>query len=108
MGEDVRRVSKKELEILRVLWEHDAPMSSNELFEELVNDHNWEPASMMTALAHMAAKGMVCCNRITRTNYYMALFSENEYKAKTSILEKVLSKLTRDFGTPLQGLLWTI
>lgn len=108
MGEDVKRVSKEELEIMRVLWEHDAPISSNELFENLVNNRNWELASLMTVLARMAAKGMVCCNRTTRMNYYMALFSENEYNDKISILAKVLNKLTKDFGTPLQGLLWTI
>lgn len=97
----MKKVSKRELEIMRILWEHGAPMSSDQLFEELVNNRNWELASLMTVLAHMAVRGIVCCDRMTHINYYTALFSENEYNKKTSILKKVLNKLTKDFGTPL-------
>lgn len=95
----MKKLSEAEFEIMQVLWRHDAPMTSNRLLEEMGNNRNWKLASLMTVLARMAEKGAVYCDRTTRTNYYTALVSEEEYKLTegTSLLEKMFHKSAKDF-----------
>lgn len=95
----MKKLSEAEFEIMQVLWRHDAPMTSNQLLEEMGDSRNWKLASLMTVLARMAEKGAVYCDRTTRTNYYSALVSEEEYKLTegTSLLEKMFHKSAKDF-----------
>ena len=95
----MKKLSEAEFEIMQVLWRHDAPMTSNQLLEEMGDNRNWKLASLMTVLARMAEKGAVYCDRTTRTNYYSALVSEEEYKLTegTSLLEKMFHKSVKDF-----------
>ena len=74
-------------------------MTSNQLLDEIGDTRNWKLASLMTVLARMAEKGAVYCDRTTRTNYYTALVSEEEYKLTegTSFLEKLFHRSARDF-----------
>jgi BlaI family penicillinase repressor len=57
----------------------------------------------MTILARLADKGFVYCDRSTRTNYYSALISEQDYKAKES-----RSFLERLYGNSLQNLVTSL
>ena len=99
----MKKLSETEFEIMQVLWRHDAPMTSNQLLEEMGNNRNWKLASLMTTLARMAEKGAVYCDRSTRTNYYTALVSADQYKITegTSILERLFNKSAKDFITSL-------
>lgn len=95
----MKKLSESEFEIMQVLWRHNAPMTSNQLLEEMGDNRNWKLASLMTVLARMAEKGAVHCDRTTRTNFYTALVSEEEYKLTegTTFLEKLFHKSARDF-----------
>lgn len=99
----MKKLSEAEFEIMQVLWKHEGPMTSNQLLDEMGDNRNWKLASLMTVLARMAAKGAVYCDRTTRTNYYTALISEDEYKITegTSVLEKLFNKSAKDFVASL-------
>ncbi|MCM1120684.1 MAG: BlaI/MecI/CopY family transcriptional regulator [bacterium] len=95
----MKKLSEAEFEIMQVLWRHEAPMTSNQLLKEMGDNRRWKLASLMTVLARMAEKGAVYCDRTTRTNYYSALVSEEEYKLAegTSFLEKLFHRSAKDF-----------
>lgn len=99
----MKRLSEAEFEIIQVLWRHNKPMTSNELLAEMGSTRNWKLASLMTVLARMAEKGAVYCDRTTRTNYYTALVSEEEYKLTEGMgfLEKLFHKSAREFVASL-------
>ena len=99
----MKKLSEAEFEIMQVLWKHNEPMTSNQLLEEMGDKRNWKLASLMTTLARMAAKGAVYCDRTTRTNYYRALVSEQEYKVSegSSVLETLFNKSAKDFVASL-------
>lgn len=99
----MKKLSEAEFEIMQVLWGHDAPMTSNQLLDEMGDSRNWKLASLMTVLARMAEKGAVYCDRSTRTNYYSALVSEEEYKLTegTSFLEKLFHRSAKEFVAAL-------
>lgn len=87
----MKKLSDSEYEIMKVLWGRNAPMTSNEILDELKDRYDWKLAALMTFLARMADKGYVSCDRSTRTNYYSALVSEKEYQVRESrnLLEKL-------------------
>ena len=95
----MKKLSESEFEIMQVLWRHNVPMTSNQLLEEMGDNRNWKLASLMTVLARMTEKGAVYCDRTTRTNFYTALVSEEEYKLTegTTFLEKLFHKSAKDF-----------
>lgn len=95
----MKKLSEAEFEIMQVLWRHNTPMTSNQILDEIKDNRQWKLASLMTTLARMAEKGAVHCDRTTRTNYYTALVSEDEYKVTegTSFLEKLFNKSAKDF-----------
>lgn len=95
----MKKLSEAEFEIMQVLWKHEGPMTSNQLLDEMGDKRNWKLASLMTTLARMAAKGAVYCDRSTRTNYYTALISQQEYKVTegASVLETLFNKSAKDF-----------
>ena len=99
----MKKLSEAEFEIMQVLWKHNEPMTSNQILDEMGDTRNWKLASLMTALSRMAEKGAVYCDRSTRTNYYTAQVSEDQYKVTegTSILEKLFNKSAKDFITSL-------
>lgn len=99
----MKKLSEAEFEIMQVLWKHDAPMTSNQLLDEMGDKRNWKLASLMTTLARMAAKGAVYCDRSTRTNFYKALVSEQEYKLAegSSVLETLFNRSAKDFVASL-------
>lgn len=95
----MKKLSEAEFEIMQVLWRNNGPMTSNQLLKEMGDNRNWKLASLMTVLARMAEKGAVYCDRSTRTNYYSALVSEEEYKLAEgeSFLEKLFHRSAREF-----------
>jgi len=101
--EKIKRLGDAELEIMLVIWDVKEPVTSNYVLEKLHNRRNWKLSTLMTILARLAEKGFVYCDRSTRTNYYSALISEKDYKAKesSSFLEKL-------YGNSLQNLVTTL
>ena len=95
----MKKLSEAEFEIMQILWRHSEPLTSNQILSELEETRNWKLASVMTVLARMAEKGAVYCDRNTRTNYYSALVSEEEYKLaeSDSFLEKLYDNSAKNF-----------
>ena len=94
----MKKLSDAELEIMRVLWSHNTPLTSNEILNEIGTSRSWKLASLMTVLARMAEKEAVYCDRSTRTNYYTALVTEEEYKLEESetFLERLYDKSAKN------------
>lgn len=95
----MKKLSDAEFEIMQVLWRNGNPMTSNRLLDEMGDTRNWKLASLMTVLARMVEKGAVYCDRSTRTNYYTALVSEEDYKITegTTFLNRLFNKSAKDF-----------
>lgn len=93
------KLSEAEFEIMQALWRHSTSLTSNQLLDEMGKERNWKLASLMTVLTRMSEKGAVYCDRSTRTNYYTALVSEEEYKPTegASFLEKLFHKSAKEF-----------
>lgn len=103
VNDKIKRLGDAELEIMLVIWDISEPVTSNYILEHLHGRRNWALSTLMTTLARLAVKGFVYCDRSTRTNYYSALISAQDYKAKES-----RSILERLYGNSLQNLVTSL
>lgn len=99
MNDNIKRLGDAELEIMLIIWDNTEPLTSNYILEQLHNRRNWALSTLMTTLTRLSDKGFVLCDRSTRTNYYSALISAQDYKVKES-----RSFLERLYGNSLQSL----
>lgn len=94
MAENQKKLGEAELQIMRILWESDKPVTSNDILTALHDRRQWQLSTLMTSLKRLSDKGFVHCDRSTRNNLYSAIVSENEYKTAAS--KHFLSQLYND------------
>lgn len=75
-----KKLGDAEIEIMQILWDAKEPLTSKYIQEKLKNSRDWKLSTVMSVLARLVEKQFVCCDRTTRTNYYTACVTENEYK----------------------------
>lgn len=95
----MKKLSDSEFEIMKILWSRDTPMTSNEILDRIKDKYDWKLSGLMTILARMVDKGYVYCDRSTRTNYYSAVVSQDQYKMSES--ESFLGRLFDNSATKL-------
>ena len=87
------KISESELEIMRIIWEHDAPMTVTQIRTEAEQRLNWEPSTIKTLLSRLLQKGAV--SRIQeegkRVYYYAALISKEDYGQESA--DKLIDKI---------------
>ena len=103
MKKAVRRLPDSELEIMKVLWKTEHPMTSTEISDQLQNGKEWKITSVLTFLSRLAEKRFVSFEKSGRTNYYSALIKEQDYLQQESktILEKLYGNSLTAFVSSL-------
>ena len=81
--EKFSKLSEAEGEIMNIIWGARQPLTSTYVLEHLTS-RTWALSTVMTALAKLCEKGFVYCDRSTRTNFYSAVVSEEEYRGRES------------------------
>lgn len=83
-------IGDAELEIMKVIWRADEPITSVEV-GEAVRDKGWKKTTIATFLARLAEKGAVFAEKRGKLYYYTPLISEKEYRrAQTKNLIRTL------------------
>lgn len=87
----MKKLGEAELEIMQVIWNTDAPVTSSFILKELQERRKWQLSTLMTSLSRLVDKGFISCDRATGNNLYSSIISENDFKAKESksFLEKL-------------------
>lgn len=86
-----KNLSDAELEIMTIVWHGEEKLTSKQIQEQLKGKRGWALSTLMTVLNRLIEKGFLICDRSTRTNYYSAVISEQQYKVTESknILERL-------------------
>ncbi len=83
------QITEAEQELMKILWDQPAGITSNELREKL--DKNWERTTVLTLLSRLTDKGAVLVDKDKRPNVYSSLISKDAYglSRTRSILENL-------------------
>lgn len=79
-----KSLGEAELEIMQVIWDAGAPVTSNSILQKLYAHRKWQLSTLMTSLSRLTSKGFVACDRSTGVNLYTPVISEDEYKTGES------------------------
>ena len=83
-------ISEAELEIMKVLWKAEKPITSIEIGEK-VEKHGWKKTTIATFLTRLCEKGAINAEKQGKLYYYTPLILEADYrKTKTESLIKSL------------------
>lgn len=78
------QISEAEFEIMRLVWDQ-APVSTNEITERLVQSTDWSPKTIQTLIRRLVTKGALTYEKKGRVFVYTPAVDEDEYlKAKSS------------------------
>lgn len=80
MAKDSVSISEAELEIMKVLWQADEPITAQDVSAAL-KSKDWKYSTIATLFSRMVDKGAVTYEKRGRFFYYTPLISEQEYKA---------------------------
>ena len=94
-----KNLGEAEFEIMQVIWDASAALTSNAVLESLHGKRRWALSTLMTSLARLAEKGYLICDRSTGQNLYSAKVLESDYKFNES-----KNFLTRMYHSSVTGL----
>ena len=80
MCSTLKKLGEAELEIMQVIWDSTAPVTSNYILKELQGRRKWQLSTLMTSLSRLVNKGFIICDRSSGTNLYSQVVSESDYK----------------------------
>ncbi|MCL1894427.1 MAG: BlaI/MecI/CopY family transcriptional regulator [Holophagaceae bacterium] len=87
----IKRLPDAEFEVMRVLWLHDPPMSTNQIIACLRPELTWKPQTVLTLLARLIEKGFLSSEKAGKERRYTPLVLHDDYlRAETgSFFDKV-------------------
>ena len=71
-------LSESEMEIMRVIWDADAPITAAQLLE-LFAHKGWKIQTVSTFLTRLVEKGVLTVERRGRSNFYTPAVTEQGY-----------------------------
>lgn len=75
-----KKISDSELEVMRVLWEADAPLPISQIRVALQQRMGWEPTTTKTLVQRLCNKHALAQEK-RNVFYYRPLISQEEYQA---------------------------
>ena len=88
---NIKKLGDAELDIMEVLWSSSEPLTSGYILDRIRPIRDWALSTLMATLSRLAEKGFVYCDRTTRTNFYSAIITAEEYRRSegTSFIRKI-------------------
>ena len=80
-----------ELEIMQIIWDHEAPVSRSVIEEALRGSKSLATSTILTFLSRLCSRGFLAVTQQGRANLYTPLVSRKDYLARES--RRVLDRL---------------
>lgn len=98
-----RTLPNSELELMKILWKADHPLTRMEIEEQLPGKRNLSKTTILSFLSRLEEKGFVRVEKEGRNNCYFPLVRENEYLEQESgaILHRLYDSSVKKFVASL-------
>lgn len=97
------KISESEMQIMKIIWEMDEPISTSNILEKLPKENSWKTTTVMTLLIRLVDKGILKVKKIGKLNHYFAKVTEDKYKAAQTnmFLEDMYNGSVKNFMATL-------
>jgi predicted transcriptional regulator len=75
----ISKIPQSELNVMKVIWEHNEPISSKDVITELNEKIGWKRTTVLTLLSKLVQKEFLSAEKIKLYTYYSALITKKEY-----------------------------
>ncbi|EHI99518.1 transcriptional repressor, CopY family [Clostridium sp. DL-VIII] len=75
----ISKIPQSELNVMKVIWAHNEPLSSKDVIKELEEQIGWKRTTTLTLLSKLVQKEFLMAEKIKLYTYYSALISKKEY-----------------------------
>lgn len=75
----ISKIPQSELNVMKVIWEKNEPISSKEVIAKLQERVGWKRTTTLTLLSKLVQKEFLSGEKIKLYTYYTALISKKEY-----------------------------
>lgn len=91
MKKKLKRLPDAELEIMKVIWTNECPISTSQIKDILDKERIWNVSALQTLLNRLIEKEFLDSYKEGKNRYYTPLITEDHYLAceNKSFLEKV-------------------
>lgn len=73
------RIPQSELDIMKVIWSNDEPVSSKTVTTELESKKGWKRTTTLTLLSRLTDKGFLEADKTRRLTYYTTNIKQEDY-----------------------------
>ena len=103
MSPKIMKLPDAELEIMKVIWHNETPISTSLIKEHLDKTRPWNVSALLTLLDRLIGRGFLSSYKQGKHRYYEILVEENDYVAREnkSFLEKINDNSIIRFVTSL-------
>lgn len=77
----MKKLPDAEFELMRIIWNNPAPISTNQIIDKLENPQHWKPQTVLTLLARLTERGYLKSHRDGRERLYTPLIDQQAYLA---------------------------
>lgn len=101
----IDRIPDSELEIMNIIWEHEAPVSRQTIEEAVAAQRPLAQTTILTLLTRLAKKELVSVTKNGRSSEYTPLIGKEEYLASQSrrFIERECGHKMSIFASALAG-----
>lgn len=91
----LEKLPEGELDVMKVLWQSDAPMKAGDIAKSLAPKHSWKVPTVHKLLSRLEEKGLVSADRTAYFHRFSPAVSESEYISgeSTALLKKSGARL---------------
>ena len=75
----LKRLSDMEYLVMSVIWNHEPPVNTAMIMEEVGKGKNWKMPTLISYLNRLAEKGFVCSEKKGRDRWYYPTVDEKAY-----------------------------
>ena len=81
MDKDAHEISEAELEVLKVLWDADKPLTAQEVCDA-VPGRRWKYTTVSTLLSRLTLKNAVAHEKVGKAYHYYPVIKKEDYSQK--------------------------
>ena len=102
--EEFQSLSQSEMEIMQVIWETAAPVTTTYL-QEVFSHNGWKGQTIATFMARLVEKGVLTVVRQGKSNVYTPALSQEQYRQReaANVIDSMYHGSLRDFLAAFYG-----